>query len=439
MQTRSFSIFDVFLILCVIFLITIGIFFIYSAGVNSSGLLVKKEYIKQIVWASTGILVMLFFAVFDYRFFYNHARKIYAIMIGLLIITLVFGKKVKGARSWLGIGGLGIQSAEFCKILFILFFAYFLDRTSGLPPRKRFLQSVGLLLIPMGLILMQPDLGSASVYIPIFLSMGFIANISLLYLLVFMSAGSLTVIFTVLPIWETEIFQGTLPILQVLTNTNLRLLITVSSAVIMIIALLARIFFRNRYYTWISTIFGIIVFSLVASVAMGKVLKPYQVSRLIVFMDPSVDPRGAGWNIIQSKIAIGSGNLFGQGFLRGPQSHLQFLPEQSTDFIFSILSEELGFAGCCLVFALYFLILMRILYIIRSTTNNYGYYISAGILGMLFFHFIVNVGMVMGIMPITGIPLLFLSYGGSSLWTAMICIGLLISISTRRLDFQELI
>ena len=246
-------------------------------------------------------------------------------------------------------------------------------------------------------------------------------------------------IFTVLPIWETEIFQGTLPILQVLTNTNLRLLITVSSAVIMIIALLARIFFRNRYYTWISTIFGIIVFSLVASVAMGKVLKPYQVSRLIVFMDPSVDPRGAGWNIIQSKIAIGSGNLFGQGFLRGPQSHLQFLPEQSTDFIFSILSEELGFAGCCLVFALYFLILMRILYIIRSTTNNYGYYISAGILGMLFFHFIVNVGMVMGIMPITGIPLLFLSYGGSSLWTAMICIGLLISISTRRLDFQELI
>ncbi|MBQ3824700.1 MAG: rod shape-determining protein RodA, partial [Spirochaetaceae bacterium] len=200
-----------------------------------------------------------------------------------------------------------------------------------------------------------------------------------------------------------------------------------------------RIFFRNRYYTWISTIFGIIVFSLVASVAMGKVLKPYQVSRLIVFMDPSVDPRGAGWNIIQSKIAIGSGNLFGQGFLRGSQSHLQFLPEQSTDFIFSILSEELGFAGCCLVFALYFLILMRILYIIRSTTNNYGYYISAGILGMLFFHFIVNVGMVMGIMPITGIPLLFLSYGGSSLWTAMICIGLLISISTRRLDFQELI
>ena len=115
------------------------------------------------------------------------------------------------------------------------------------------------------------------------------------------------------------------------------------------------------------------------------------------------------------------------------------MPEQSTDFIFSILSEELGFSGCIVVFALYFLILMRILYIIRSTTNNYGYYISAGILGMLFFHFIVNVGMVMGMMPITGIPLLFLSYGGSSLWTAMICIGLLISISARRLDFQELI
>lgn len=439
MQSKSYSVFDAFLFLCVLLLITLGISFIYSSGVNSAGISVKKEYVKQIIWASTGIIIMLFFALFDYRFFYQHAKKLYALMIVLLVITLIFGKKVKGARSWLGIGGLGIQSAEFCKVLFILTLAYFFDKTETMSPKKRFMQAGMMLLIPMGLILMQPDLGSASVYLPIFITMGFIAGIELPYLLIFISAGALTIVLTVLPIWEKEIYQGAIPAMQLLTNSNLRLLLTVGSAIIMIIALLARIFFRNRYYTWISTVFGIIVFALVASIAAGKVLKPYQVSRLIVFLDPSVDPRGAGWNIIQSKIAIGSGNLFGQGYLQGTQSHLQFLPEQSTDFIFSILSEELGFVGCCVVFILYFIILMRILYIIRSTTNNYGYYISGGILGMLFFHFIVNVGMVMGIMPITGIPLLFMSYGGSSLWTAMICVGLLMSISARRLDFQELI
>ena len=229
------------------------------------------------------------------------------------------------------------------------------------------------------------------------------------------------------------------PAMQILTNMKLRFLVTTVIALVMILAILARTFFKNRYYTWLACIFGVIVFALMASIVTGKVLKPYQISRLIVFIDPSIDPQGSGWNIIQSKNAIGSGRLFGQGFLQGPQSHRKFLPEQSTDFIFSIMSEELGFVGCCILFVLYFLILMRILYIIRATTNDYGYYISAGILGMLFFHFVVNVGMVMGIMPITGIPLLFMSYGGSSLWTAMICVGLLISISTRRLDFQEMI
>ena len=439
MKTRSFSIFDVFLVLCVLLLVAMGILFIYSASFNTAGVSVSREYVKQIIWASTGVCLIIFFAVFDYRFFYHHARKIYALMVALLIITLLFGKYVKGARSWLGIGGLGIQPAEFCKVLFILAFAYFLDCTALMEQRKRFIQASLMLVVPVGLILLQPDLGSSSVYIPIFLSMCFVANISISYLALLVSAGGLMIVFTVLPIWEAEIFKSSIPALQILTNMKLRLLVTVVCALIMVLAQLARILFRNKYYTWIASVFGVLVFALSASVAAGKVLKPYQVSRLIVFLDPSIDPQGSGWNIIQSKIAIGSGRLFGQGFLQGPQSHRKFLPEQSTDFIFSILSEEFGFVGGCIVFALYFLILMRILYIIRSTTNNYGYYISAGILGMLFFHFIVNVGMVMGIMPITGIPLLFLSYGGSSLWTAMICIGFLISISSRRLDFQEMI
>ena len=176
---------------------------------------------------------------------------------------------------------------------------------------------------------------------------------------------------------------------------------------------------------------------MLASIAGGKVLKPYQIARLIVFIDPYSDPQGTGWNIIQSKIAIGSGSLFGRGFIQGTQSHFRFLPQQSTDFIFSIFSEEMGFTGGILMFAAYLGILMRILYIIKQTTNSYSCYIASGILGMLFFHFVVNVGMVMGIMPITGIPLPFMSYGGSALLTNTIALGLLMSINSRRLDFKS--
>ena len=167
----------------------------------------------------------------------------------------------------------------------------------------------------------------------------------------------------------------------------------------------------------------------------AKFLKDYQIKRLIIFMDPNVDPLGAGWNIIQSKIAIGSGGWFGRSYLHGTQSHYRFLPQQSTDFIFSILSEELGFIGGFIVFILYFVIMFRILIIIKNTSNRFGMYIASGILGMFIIHFFINVGMVMGIMPITGIPLLFLSYGGSSLLTAMSCIGILMSINSRKLDF----
>ena len=176
--------------------------------------------------------------------------------------------------------------------------------------------------------------------------------------------------------------------------------------------------------------------ALILSIPATKVLKDYQKDRLIIFLDPDIDPLGAGWNIIQSKRAIGSGSLFGQGFLQGKLSHLRYLPQQSTDFIFSIISEEWGFLGGFVVFAMYIIIMFRIVFIIKNTTNVYGYYIATGIMFMFFFHFIVNVGMAMGIMPITGIPLLFLSYGGSHLWTSMVAIGILMSINYRRLDFN---
>ena len=181
---------------------------------------------------------------------------------------------------------------------------------------------------------------------------------------------------------------------------------------------------------------GIITISLGASFLLGKMMKPYQIKRLIIFINPDIDPLGAGWNIRNAKIAIGSGSFLGQGFLQGTQSHYRYLPEQHTDFIFCILSEEWGFIGGIFVFMCYTIIFIRSFLIIRRTKDIFGSYIACGVISMLAYHFFVNIGMVLGIMPITGIPLFFLSYGGSSLMTAMIGIGLLQSVNLRRLEFR---
>jgi rod shape determining protein RodA len=202
--------------------------------------------------------------------------------------------------------------------------------------------------------------------------------------------------------------------------------------IIAALALFGFIRYRKRYFFWIVYGVAVIVISLGASFMSHKVLKDYQIMRLIVFIDPNVDPRGAGWNITQSITAIGSGGLSGKGFLQGTQSHYRFLPQQSTDFIFSIFSEESGFLGGLLVFALFLLICLRLVRIMKTTSDSFGVYIAAGLSAMLIFHFLINVGMAMGIMPITGIPLLFMSYGGSSVISAMTGIGLALSIYVRR-------
>ncbi|MBQ9623534.1 MAG: rod shape-determining protein RodA [Treponema sp.] len=437
MNLKFLQFFDFILFFCVVALVTFGVLFIYSSGINSEGMNVSSEYVKQIIWGSTGILLMLALSLFDYRKIIRYVPQIFIAACGVLIFTKFFGRYVNGARSWLGIGPFGIQPSEFTKVVFILFLAWYLDKTKKTQDqRKRFIVSLGIMFIPMGLILAQPDLGTSLVYFPIFLAMTFIAGIPVRYILFIFLGGMMTIIFTVLPIWESQIAHHSVIFIRVLTNTTLRLILIFATGSIGVLSLLGMFFYRhNKYFYWISYFAAIFCGALIFSYFAGKVLKEYQVMRLIVFIDPYADPRGAGWNIIQSKTAIGSGNLFGRGYLQGTQSHYRFLPEQSTDFIFSILSEELGFVGCMAVFALYFLIFMRTIFIIKNASNTFGLMIASGVLGMFVFHFLVNVGMVMGIMPITGIPLLFLSYGGSSLWTAMICVGLLMSVSSRKFGF----
>lgn len=436
MKVKILQLFDYVLLFCVISLITMGILFIYSSGINSEGINTSNEYIKQIVWAGVGLVLMFVVALLDFRRIDRYVPYLYGFLVFILLYTRIFGRYVNGARSWIGFGGFGIQPAEFCKIIFILFLAWYLERSQNENERRRFVIATGILLVPLGLILLQPDLGTASVYIPIFLVMCFMAGIPLRFIMFLLLGGMLTIVFTVLPIWQAQIASHSYRIITVLTNDKLRMIVVVAFAMVAIISAIGYIFFRHKYYYWISYGFIILGGALFLSRFGSKALKDYQVMRLIVFLDPNIDPLKTGWHIIQSKIAIGSGGIWGRGFLRGTQSHYQFLPEQSTDFIFSILSEEWGFIGGFAVFSLYLIILLRTIYIIRATNNTYGHYIASGILGMFFFHFVVNTGMVMGIMPITGIPLLFLSYGGSSLWTAMICMGLLMSINYRRYDFS---
>ena len=314
MKIRFFSLFDYALFVCVLLLTIIGIFFIYSSGVNSDKVLVSNEYIKQIFWAVSGIFLLFFISLIDYRKVKRIIPWLYVALILILIYTKFFGRYVNGAKSWIGIGGFGIQPSEFGKIVFILFLAWYLDESENVEPKKRFLISLCVMLLPMGLILLQPDLGTASVYIPIFLIMCFFAGIPLRFLALFLATGVLTVVITVLPIWESEIVQKDITIVNILTEPKLRLFMIAVCSAITVLSLAGRIFFKRNYYYWIAFVFGIITMSLIASIGAGKVLKDYQIKRLIVFLDPQTDPLGSGWNIIQSKIAIGSGNIFGQGF-----------------------------------------------------------------------------------------------------------------------------
>lgn len=434
MKKKFFGMFDYLLILFVLVLTIMGVLCIYSSSINSEGISVTREYEKQIIWIVVGFILMVLFTVYDFRKA-NSLISTYAyiLMMILLVYTRLFGRWVNGANSWIGIGDFGIQPSEFCKLIFIVFLAKYLYNSKTEIQLKRYVIATIIMLVPMGLILLQPDLGTATVYIPVFLVMCFFAGIPLRYIMFILCFGMTTIVFTVLPVWNTEIAKTPVALISILSVSKLRAVLFLATSLIALISVIVRVYFHGpKYFYWIAFVFSIISFALIASLVFGKVLKYYQIKRLIIFLDPSADPLDSGWNINQSKIAIGAGGIFGQGYLQGTQSHYRFLPQQSTDFIFSILSEEFGFFGGLFVFTIYLAIFIRILMIIRQCANEFGVYIASGVLAMFAYHFFINVGMVMGIMPITGIPLLFLSYGGSSLLTAMSCIGLVMSINYRK-------
>ncbi len=352
---------DLSIIIAVLLLVIIGIVAITSATGIAHGS--SSNYIKVQVIAFTlgiiGIIVVLFF---DYNTFGEEEKIIYAINILLLVMVLVFGKEIKGSKSWLVFGPLSFQPSEIVKIGFILTFAKQLEKKEQALNSVKALVQLFLYLAPiLVLILIQPDFGTGLVFIFFTFFMLYAAGLNYKYILGVTASGIISV-----------------PLLWF-------------------------------YY-----------------------LKPYQKWRILVFLNPELDPLGSGYHVIQSKIAIGSGQFIGKGLFKGTQNNLGFIPERHTDFIFSIIGEEFGLIGSITIILLFFWLIMRCMYIAKISKDSYGKYITIGIMSMFLFHVLENIGMTIGIMPVTGIPLPFISYGGSSLLTNMIAIGLVLNVGMRR-------
>jgi len=424
---------DIVLVFCVIGLIALGVAFIYSSGVTSAGKQVSIEWLKQIMWSVGGLVLMVLFAWMDYRKWKPLVFSIYLGTLLLLLLVLLFGSYVKGARAWMGVGGVGIQPSEFGKLSLILFLAWWFDeRGIGQDRTRIWLAAIVVTALPMLLVLLQPDLGTAMVYIPIFLAIAFTAGIGWKYLLFPILLGVLMAMGVLGYAWSEHIAATSARFFRLFSEIELIRIALPSLLGISIMLLLGWLIFKRRLYLVLIYVFSIITTAYGGVLALTKLLRGYQMMRLVVFLNPQIDPRGAGWHIIQSVTAIGSGGALGKGFLKGTQSHYRYLPEQSTDFIFSILAEETGFLGSLLVFVLFSIVILRALYIAYTSQDRFGSFIAVGIAAMLAYHVIQNIGMAIGVMPITGIPLFFLSYGGSSLWTALMSMGLLLSIHYRR-------
>ncbi len=433
LRSRSIFSFDVYVFAATIALLVVGVLFVYSSGFGTPGEVRSREYIRQIIWAVTGLGVLITLALVQYQTIKPWVLYLYLAGLLLLVLTLMFGKVVNNTRAWLGIGGLGIQPSEFMKLATILLFAVYLERIGPSIQRIPYLVFGSIVfLLPVALILMQPDFGTSSVYFPIFLGMSFMAGARIRHLLFVGLTAVFVLLFTMVPAWETYIHGSRIPAFDVFSSVRIKLLVLTGIGAVAAVALSGLIVLKRRYFYWIVYSMAILGIALGASLGTRAVIRDYQVMRLVVFMNPYVDPRGAGWNVIQSVTAVGSGGISGKGFLQGTQSHYHFLPEQSTDFIFSIVAEEWGYLGALLLFGLFLVILLRGLYIASIAKDSYASYVAAGIVTMILTHFLVNVGMAIGVMPVAGVPLFLVSYGGSSMWTALAGIGILMSIYQHR-------
>ena len=393
---------DIGLLTAICLGIGVGITAIYSASYNWDLGLAGSIYEKQIIWALLGIVALIITLVIPLKLFYALAYILYGLTIALLILVLELGD-----RRWFNIGPIHIQPSELAKITTVLALAHFLAyRNRDLTRVRAFIPPLLLVLVPILLVFKQPDLGTALVFSILILPMFFWAGARPLHLF-FLVSPALTLICAFHP-WML--------------------------AAILLILIGSLFYERPRLFTASILLLVNLSVAIIAPYMWENKLHDYQKRRILTFLDPNMDKLGAGYQVIQSKIAIGSGGLKGKGFLEGTQTKLAFLPEQHTDFIFSVICEEFGFLGAVFVLALFIFILWRALSIAVQTKSRFASLTAIGLATILLFHIFVNIGMTIGIMPVTGLPLPFLSYGGSTLITNTILIGLLLNIYANRYE-----
>jgi rod shape determining protein RodA len=384
-------------------LVLISLLSVYSAT-NLPGQ--YSIFVKHVLWIFSGLLVALFFYFFPVQKLIRLSVWLYILSTIFLVIVLFIGKKTSGSESWIQVGRFQFQPSEFAKFTTILILAYFLSRRNVEPDRIiTLIVSAVLTLIPIFLVILQPDLGTAIVFGSIFLGVTFWAGVPAFWLILILSpmvvilASFLSVkIFIIALILTTLVF--------ILMRRSLIL-------TFLVIALNLMVGFTSEHI-------------------YHKVLKPHQQKRIATFLNPSSDPLGAGYNVIQSKIAIGSGGLTGKGFLKGTQTQLRFVPAQWTDFIFCVPAEEFGFIGSAIILILYFILLWRILNLASILKQRFASLVAIGIFSTWAFHVVVNIGMTLGLLPVIGIWLPFLSYGGSAMWMNMAMVGLLLNFYANR-------
>jgi len=416
----------------IVFLLTsIGFLMIFSATFKSNNYPIYLS--KQLSALFIGVILMFFLTKFNYQIFKQYSMYVYIISILLLISVLFFGKEVKGTKAWLDFKLFTFQPSEISKILFILSLAAYLDKESKeIYKLQKLVIPLLMLFGNIFLILIEPDLSGAIVYFPVMLVMLYCVNAQIHHLLGIILYGTITFSVPLIKTIIASMFYFS-PILKFFNSVlyTVLLILIIGLLLLFLWWLLNRIFIFVPLFYFIC-IFAIIISGICSSYIVDKNLKNYQKKRLITFISPKIDPLGAGYNITQSKIAIGSGRLFGKGLFNGTQGQLGFVPAKHTDFIFTLISEELGFIFSLFVVLLYFLLFLRGISIAKSSRNMYGFLIATGISSMFGFYAIINIGMVIGLMPVTGLPLPFISYGGSSIVSSFMSIGILFSIYKRR-------
>ena len=403
-------------------LVLFGFLNIYSASSGAQPefkLSMNQVYTKQLVWMAGAFLLIVLVTFSNPNFFEFTGYIFYGITVLLCLAVLFVGREVSGAKSWFGFGGVGIQPSEFAKFGTALALAKFLG-TYGVRFKgwKNISICLALFMVPMAIVLKQNDTGSALVFLSFFL---------VIY------REGLPGYFLLGAIW-----LGILAVLSIVLLAYKISLITWILLPLIGIALIFILLLRKSKF-WMSVVVGLVLvswgFTKLVSFTYKTVLYDYQRDRIEIILGLKKDDKGVGFNLIQSKIAIGAGRWTGRGFLEGTQTKMGFVPEQHTDFIFCTIGEEWGFAGVLFFFALYLGLLFRLIVLAERQTTNFGRVLGYSVTSILFFHLSINIGMTIGLVPIIGIPLPFVSFGGSSLWAFTLLLFTFLKVDERRLSY----